>query len=157
MLEGMLTFDTIYTIDIEDSPPTNTPHLAIQTLLPTPAAVHHLGLFREPTTLSPVEYYNNLPYHRPTPSNPHNSSASELAILLDPVIATGGTSAAAIQTLKEWGVKKVVVISILGATEGVVKAAQEWPEGTEFYLAGVDEVLDAKGYITPGLGDVGDR
>ena len=53
--------------------------------------------------------------------------------------------------------KKVIVISVLGAREGVEKAAQEWPEGTEFYVAGIDEKLDGKGYIVPGLGDVGDR
>lgn len=133
---------------------------AIQTILPLPAPVHHLGLFREPTTLEPVEYYNNLPYHRPavdTPSDALNSQASELAILLDPVIATGGTSAAAIQTLKEWGVKKVIVMAVLGAVEGLKRAASEWPEGTEIWVAGVDGLLTEKGMIKPGLGDVGDR
>ncbi|CAG8956178.1 hypothetical protein HYFRA_00012095 [Hymenoscyphus fraxineus] len=133
---------------------------AIQTLLPLPVPVHHLGLFREPTTLEPVEYYNNLPYHAPaagTPSNAPNANASELAILLDPVIATGGTAAAAIQTLKEWGVKRVIVISILGALPGLEKAAGEWPEGVEIWTAGVDESINEKGMIKPGLGDVGDR
>ena len=93
--------------------------------------MHHLGLFRERTTLEPVEYYNNLPYHRPaadSPSNAPNSEASELAILLDPVIATGGTCAAAIQTLREWGVKRVIVIAVLGALPGVLRAATEWSE-----------------------------
>lgn len=133
---------------------------AVQTLLPVPVPVHHLGLFREPTTLEPVEYYNNLPYHAPaagTPSNAPNANASELAILLDPVIATGGTAAAAIQTLKEWGVKRVIVISILGALPGLEKAAGEWPEGVEIWTAGVDESINEKGMIKPGLGDVGDR
>ncbi|KAL8805212.1 MAG: hypothetical protein Q9182_002087 [Xanthomendoza sp. 2 TL-2023] len=65
---------------------------ALQTLLPDPVPVHHLGLYREPTTLQPVEYYNNLPYHRPSPQSAH----PEIAILLDPIIATGGTSVAAI-------------------------------------------------------------
>ncbi|PVH89668.1 PRTase-like protein [Cadophora sp. DSE1049] len=133
---------------------------AIQTLLPNPAPVHHLGLFREPTTLEPVEYYNNLPYHRPaanTPSDSPNSGASELAILLDPVIATGGTCAAAIQTLKEWGVKRVIVIAILGALPGLQKAANEWPEGVEIWVAGVDGEITDRGMIKPGLGDVGDR
>lgn len=132
----------------------------MQTLLPVPVPVHHLGLFREPTTLEPVEYYNNLPYHAPaagTPSNAPNANASELAILLDPVIATGGTAAAAIQTLKEWGVKRVIVISILGALPGLEKAASEWPEGVEIWTAGVDESINEKGMIKPGLGDVGDR
>jgi uracil phosphoribosyltransferase len=133
---------------------------AIQTILPIPVPVHHLGLFREPTTLSPVEYYNNLPYHRPPPSSPSsstNSSASELAILLDPVIATGGTCAAAIQTLKEWGVKRVLVIAVLGAVPGLERAANEWAEGVEIWVAGVDEGVTEKGMIKPGLGDVGDR
>jgi len=133
---------------------------AIQTILPNPVPVHHLGLFREPTTMEPVEYYNNLPYHIPaanTPSNSPNSGASELAILLDPVIATGGTCAAAIQTLREWGVKRVIVIAVLGASLGLVRAANEWPEGVEIWVAGVDAEVNEKGMINPGLGDVGDR
>jgi hypothetical protein len=133
---------------------------AIQTLLPSPVPVHHLGLFREPTTLEPVEYYNNLPYHRPamgSPSNSPNAGASELAILLDPVIATGGTCSAAIQTLREWGVKRVIVVAVLGALPGLVRAANEWPEGVQIYVAGVDEDVNDRGMIKPGLGDVGDR
>jgi hypothetical protein len=134
--------------------------IAIQTLLPNPVPVHHLGLFREPVTLQPVEYYNNLPYHVPdhgTPSNSPNTSASEIAFLLDPVIATGGTCSAAIQTLREWGVKKVIVVAVLGAVSGVVKAASEWEEGVEIWIAGIDETLNDRGMIAPGLGDVGDR
>jgi uracil phosphoribosyltransferase len=73
------------------------------------------------------------------------------------VIATGGTCAAAIQTLREWGVKKVIVIAVLGAVPGVVRAATEWEEGVEIWLAGVDESINDKGMIIPGLGDVGDR
>jgi uracil phosphoribosyltransferase len=134
--------------------------VAIQTILPEPVPVHHLGLFREPVTLEPVEYYNNLPYHKPavgSPSNSQNSDASELAILLDPVIATGGTCAAAIQTLKEWGVKRVIVVSILSAMPGLERAANEWPEGVEIWVAGIDANVNDKGMINPGLGDVGDR
>ncbi len=132
----------------------------MQTILPQPVPVHHLGLFRETTTLEPVEYYNNLPYHRPaanTPSNSANSSASELAILLDPVIATGGTCSAAIQTLREWGVMRVIVVAVLGAIPGVVRAASEWPEGVEIWIAGLDDDVNDRGMIKPGLGDVGDR
>ncbi len=73
------------------------------------------------------------------------------------MIATGGTCAAAIQTLREWGVKKVIVIAVLGAEAGVVRAATEWEEGVEIWLAGVDESINDKGMIVPGLGDVGDR
>lgn len=141
----------------------NSGNTAIQTLLPTPVAVHHLGLFREPTTLTPVEYYNNLPQHISSPTlstdpNHPDSAASSLAIILDPVIATGGTCAAAIQTLKEWGVKKIIVISVVGAVSGIENAAREWPEGCELWLAGVDaEPLTDSGMLKPGLGDVGDR
>jgi len=77
--------------------------------------------------------------------------------LLDPVIATGGTCAAAIQTLREWGVKRVIAISVLGALPGVLRAANEWPEGVEIWIAGLDEEVNDRGMIKPGLGDVGDR
>jgi uracil phosphoribosyltransferase len=126
--------------------------LAIQTLLPDPVPVHHLGLFREPVSLQPVEYYNNLPYH----STPPSSGSQHLAIILDPIIATGGTAAAAIQSLREWGVSKVVVISILGSEEGLKKALEEW-ENVEIWVGGVDGKLNQKGMIVPGVGDVGDR
>ncbi|KAJ9165570.1 PRTase-like protein [Coniochaeta hoffmannii] len=123
---------------------------ALQTLLPAPVPVHHLGLFREPTTLEPVEYYNNLPNHQGQPG-------SSLAVILDPVIATGGTCAAAIQTLREWGAKRVLVLSVVGAAKGVRRAAEEWGEGVEIWVAGVDEELTDRGMLKPGLGDVGDR
>ncbi|KAI0799206.1 uracil phosphoribosyltransferase-domain-containing protein [Xylaria sp. FL0064] len=128
---------------------------AIQTLLPAPVPVHHLGLYREPSTLEPVEYYNNLPNH--TTSGRPGAHASSLAIILDPVIATGGTCIAAIQTLKEWGVKKIVVMSVIAASEGVRRAADEWPEAVEIWVAGVDPELTPNGMLKPGLGDIGDR
>ncbi|KAF6231859.1 hypothetical protein HO173_009942 [Letharia columbiana] len=157
-----------YTYSVE----TTTPHVALvpilrsglgmlealQTLLPEPVSVHHLGLFREPTSLQPVEYYNNLPYHRPTSANPDPFPVPSIAILLDPVIATGGTSSAAIQTLLEWGVKKVVVISVLGSEQGVKRAAEEnGGESVEIWVGGVDGQINERGMIRPGLGDVGDR
>ena len=126
---------------------------AVQTLLPEPVAVHHLGLYREPTTLEPVEYYNNLPNHVAESAEP----PAGLAVILDPVIATGGTCAAAIQTLREWGARRVLVLSVLGALPGVARAAAEWPEGVDIYVAGVDEELTPGGMLKPGLGDVGDR
>jgi uracil phosphoribosyltransferase len=120
--------------------------------------VHHLGLYREPTTLHPVEYYNNLPNHLSSGSGAAGgSNASSLAIILDPVIATGGTCAAAIQTLREWGTQRIIVLSVVGAVKGVTMAAREWPEGVEIWLAGVDEELTDRGMLKPGLGDVGDR
>lgn len=133
--------------------------LAVQTILPQPVPIHHLGLFREPTTLSPVEYYNNLPNHAAGSGAgiDHSGAASRLAIVLDPVIATGGTCAAAVQTLREWGAQRVIVLSVLGAVPGVRAAAEVWPEGTEIWLAGIDPELTDRGMLKPGLGDVGDR
>lgn len=125
---------------------------ALQILLPIPTPVHHLGLFRDPISLAPVEYYNNLPSHHPAAPPP------PLAILLDPVIATGGTAIAAIQTLLEWGAEKVLVLSILGSEGGIKKAAEEGGQGAvEVWVGAVDERVDVKGMIVPGLGDVGDR
>lgn len=120
-------------------------------MLPASVPVHHLGMYREPSTLDPVEYYNNLPQHTSGPDN------GRVAIIVDPVIATGGTCAAAIQTLRESGAKKIIVLSVLGAQVGVQKAAAEWPEGTEIWVAGVDKELTDGGMLKPGLGDVGDR
>ncbi|KAI9795763.1 MAG: hypothetical protein M1833_006856 [Piccolia ochrophora] len=128
---------------------------ALQTLLPASTPIHHLGLYREPSTLQPVEYYNNLPHAQTPPSS--------LAIILDPIIATGGTATAAIQTLLEWGVRKVLVLSVLASGEGLRGAAEEWVRQgekveVEFWVGAVDEGgLNDKGMIMPGLGDVGDR
>lgn len=121
--------------------------------------VHHLGLYREPSTLHPVEYYNNLPNHVSSSSSGSSSGAGacDLAVVLDPVIATGGTCAAAIQTLREWGARRIVVLAVLGSREGATAAAGEWPEGVEIWLAGLDEELTDRGMLKPGLGDVGDR
>ncbi|KAH9228752.1 hypothetical protein K456DRAFT_1753404 [Colletotrichum gloeosporioides 23] len=128
---------------------------AVQTILPGPVPVHHLGLYREPSTLEPVEYYNNLPNH--ISADGSNPDVSSLAIILDPVIATGGTCAAAIQTLREWGVQRIIVMSVIGAAEGVKRAAGEWADATEIWIAGVDEELTPNGMLKPGVGDVGDR
>ena len=131
----------------------------MQSVLPCSVSVHHLGLFRDPLSLQPVEYYNNLPFTRPESptSAKSNPSAAYLAIVLDPVIATGGTAVAAIQSLREWGVQRVILISVLGCAAGVSAAAGEWPEATEVWIGGIDEELNDRGMIKPGLGDVGDR
>ncbi|KAF4982644.1 hypothetical protein FZEAL_1751 [Fusarium zealandicum] len=129
---------------------------AVQTMLPIPIPVHHLGMYREPSTLDPVEYYNNLPQQVPD-NQSSSSNASSLAILVDPVIATGGTCAAAIQTLREWGAKRIIVLAVIGAEDGVSRVAAEWPEGCEVWIAGVDKELTGSGMLKPGLGDVGDR
>lgn len=123
---------------------------AIQSLLPSPISVHHLGLYREKSTLQPVEYYNNLPQSQ-------SASAATTAILVDPVIATGGTAIAAIQTLREWGVSKVIVVNVITAVEGLRRAAEEWTDGTEFWVGAVDRELTDQGMIKPGVGDIGDR
>jgi len=132
---------------------------AFHSLLPEPVPVHHLGLFREKSTLQPVEYYNNLPTYVP-PAEDQNPGTYDIAIVLDPVIATGGTAEAAIQTLKECGVPKILVVSILGSAEGVIRAAQEsGGDGIEIVLGAIDAGLGGKGggMIVPGVGDIGDR
>jgi uracil phosphoribosyltransferase len=151
-------------VSLEEHSGIRIPHVsdhytALQTILPYPVSVHHLGLFRDPSSLQPIEYYNNLPFTRPNASAApeRNPSAAYLAIILDPVIATGGTAIAAIQTLKEWGVQRIILISVLGCAGGVSKAAGEWPDATEVWVGGIDEELNDRGMIRPGLGDVGDR
>ncbi|EAT76569.1 hypothetical protein HBI56_213450 [Parastagonospora nodorum] len=126
---------------------------ALSSLLPAPVPIHHLGLYREKSTLQPVEYYNNLPYHTATSNTP----IPDLAIICDPIIATGATCCAAIDTLKDWGVKRILVVSVLAAVEGLRKACEEWEEGVEVWVGGCDEGVDERGMIKPGLGDIGDR
>lgn len=128
---------------------------AVQSILPDPVPVHHLGLYREKSTLQPVEYYNNLPEHHPPSSS--DSASSDLAIVVDPVIATGATAEAAVDTLKDWGVNRVIVLSVIASKAGLERVAKTWPEGLQVWVGGMDEEVDAKGMIKPGLGDVGDR
>ncbi|EAW19187.1 uracil phosphoribosyltransferase [Aspergillus fischeri NRRL 181] len=128
---------------------------AINNLLPTTVPIYHLGLFRDKFTLQPVEYYNNLPFLRP--DSPTNSTAATLAILLDPIIATGATAEAAIQLLREWGVQRVIMLSVLGSKPGLRRAAECWSEGVEVWVGAVDEQCDERGMIVPGVGDIGDR
>ncbi|KAJ5568210.1 hypothetical protein N7450_010696 [Penicillium hetheringtonii] len=138
---------------------------ALNDLLPMAVPVYHLGLFREKMTLQPVEYYNNLPFHRSdlSPASPAsldpttNTAASTLAVLLDPIIATGATAEAAIQLLREWGVKKVIMLSVLGSQDGVKRAAEVWKDGVEVWVGAVDGQCNEKGMIVPGVGDIGDR
>ena len=125
---------------------------AVESLLPSPVSIFHLGMYREKSTLQPVEYYNNLPYHKEDVS-----AVADLAIVVDPIIATGATVCAAIETLRDWGVPRIICISILGTESGLRKAAESWPEGVEMWVGGVDAELDANGMIKPGLGDMGDR
>ncbi|GAB7328884.1 hypothetical protein MBLNU13_g00755t1 [Cladosporium sp. NU13] len=126
---------------------------ALQSLLPEPVPIHHLGMYREKTTLDPVEYYNNLPYHKVG----GESKVPDLAIVIDPIIATGSTVCAAIDTLRDWGVPRIIAISVLSSQAGLQKASEIWPQGVELWVGGVDAETDEKGMIKPGLGDVGDR
>lgn len=117
----------------------------ILTLIPS-AKVGHVGLYRDPETLEPVEYYCKMP--------PDISERNVL--LLDPMLATGGSAAAAIALLKRHGVQQIRLMNILAAPEGIARVQQEHPE-VPIYCAAVDECLNEHGYIVPGLGDAGDR
>lgn len=118
---------------------------AMLTLLPT-ARVGHIGLFRDPDTHQPVEYYNKLPL----------DIADRFVVLVDPMLATGGSAVAAIGHLKDTGVTELRMISIIGCPEGV-KAVHDAHPDVAITLAALDERLDDRAYIVPGLGDAGDR
>ena len=121
---------------------------AMLELMPT-AEVWHLGLFRDERTLRPVEYYNKLP----------DSASVDLCLILDPMLATGGSATAAIEVLKRWGAVQPVrikLVNLIAAPEGVAAVAAAHPD-VEIYCASLDRQLNDKGYIMPGLGDAGDR
>ncbi|KAK5118992.1 hypothetical protein LTR62_000203 [Meristemomyces frigidus] len=126
---------------------------AVQSLLPSPITVHHLGMYRDKSTLQAVEYYNNLPPYR----SEDDTGGMDLAIVVDPIIATGSTVCAAIDTLKDWGVPRIICLAVLVSEAGVRRAADLWPEGVEIWVAGMDAETDERGMIKPGLGDIGDR
>lgn len=114
-------------------------------LMPS-AEVWHIGLYRDEHTLQPVEYYNKLPV------DPRVS----VCMILDPMLATGGSATATADILKRWGVKKIKFVGLIGAPEGI-KAMQTAHPDIDIYLAEIDAGLNEKAYITPGLGDAGDR
>ena len=114
-------------------------------LIPT-AKVGHIGLYRDPETLKPVEYYCKLPA----------DCAEREIFVTDPMLATGGSSAAAIRMLKERGCQKIHFMCILAAPEGVAKMQEAHPD-VDLYIGALDEKLNEHGYIVPGLGDAGDR
>jgi uracil phosphoribosyltransferase len=118
---------------------------AMLELMPT-AQVWHLGLFRDERTLRPVEYYNKLP----------NSTTVDLCLILDPMLATGGSASAAIEVLKRWGAVRIKLVNLIAAPEGVEAVSRAHPD-VEIYTAALDRQLNEKGYIMPGLGDAGDR
>lgn len=120
-------------------------------LLPQ-AEVWHLGLYRDERTLQPVSYYNKLPI----------APTVELCLVLDPMLATGGSAIAAVEVLKQWGVSRIKFVGLLGAPEGITALHERHPD-VAIHVAEIDERLtgpgDAfpSGYIWPGLGDAGDR
>ena len=117
----------------------------ILALIPA-AKVGHIGLYRDPNTLEPVEYYCKLP----------SDIREREVLLLDPMLATGGSAAAAIAFIKRYGVKHIRMMNIIAAPEGVARIRREHPD-VPIYCAALDEGLNEHGYIVPGLGDAGDR
>ncbi len=110
------------------------------------AEVWHIGLFRDEETLRPVAYYNRLPVH-PTVS---------VCLILDPMLATGGSAVKTVNILKEWGAHRIKFMGLIGAPEGVERLHSAHPD-VDIHLAALDDHLNEKGYIVPGLGDAGDR
>ena len=117
----------------------------ITKLVPS-ARVGHISLYRDPQSLEPVEYYCKLP----------NDIQERDIILLDPMLATGGSSAAAITFLKKRGCKSIKLMNLIAAPEGIARVQKEHPD-VDVFVAAVDEKLNEHGYIVPGLGDAGDR
>jgi uracil phosphoribosyltransferase len=114
-------------------------------LMPS-AEVWHIGLYRDERTLEPVQYYNKLPVE-PTVS---------VCLILDPMLATGGSAVATVDILKTWGVQRIKFVGVIGAPEGIRALHEKHPE-VPIHLAAIDEKLNEHAYILPGLGDAGDR
>lgn len=114
-------------------------------LMPS-AEVWHIGLYRDERTLKPVAYYNKLPV-APTVA---------VCLILDPMLATGGSAVATVDILKNWGVTKIKFVGLIGAPEGIQRLHEAHPD-VPIHLAAMDDHLNENGYIVPGLGDAGDR
>jgi uracil phosphoribosyltransferase len=110
------------------------------------AEVWHIGLYRDERTLKPVEYYNKLP----------DAATVQVCLILDPMLATGGSSAATVDILKAWGAIRIKQVSLIAAPEGIATLNAAHPD-VEIHVAAVDRQLNERGYIMPGLGDAGDR
>jgi len=110
------------------------------------AEVWHIGLFRDERTLRPVQYYNKLPV----------APTVQVSLILDPMLATGGSAVATVEILKKWGAQRIKYVGIIGAPEGVGHLQAAHPD-VPIHLAAIDERLNEIGYIVPGLGDAGDR
>jgi uracil phosphoribosyltransferase len=114
-------------------------------LMPS-AEVWHIGLYRDEHTLKPVEYYKKVPVE----------PSVSVCLILDPMLATGGSAVATVDILKRWGVRKIKFVGILAAPQGIDNLQKHHPD-VNIYIAGIDETLNQRGYILPGLGDAGDR
>ena len=110
------------------------------------ARVGHIGLYRDPETLKPVEYYCKMP----------SDIADRMLIVVDPMLATGGSSSAALELLKQKGARSMILMCLVAAPEGIRLVNKEHPD-VPVYVAAIDDHLNDKGYIVPGLGDAGDR
>ena len=117
----------------------------VLTMLPT-AKVGHIGLYRDPETLDPVEYYCKMP----------QDIAERDILIVDPMLATGGSASAAIDCMKGYGCKSIKMMNIIAAPEGAERISREHPD-VAVYVAAMDDHLNEHGYIVPGLGDAGDR
>jgi uracil phosphoribosyltransferase len=118
---------------------------AMLELMPS-AEVWHIGLYRDERSLKPVEYYNKLP----------DAATVQVCLILDPMLATGGSSAATVDILKHWGAARIKQVSLIAAPEGVATLSAAHPD-VDIHVAAVDRALNERGYIVPGLGDAGDR
>jgi len=118
---------------------------AMLELIPT-AEVWHIGLYRDERSLKPVEYYNKLP----------DAATVQVCLILDPMLATGGSSAATVDILKHWGAARVKQVSLIAAPEGVATLSAAHPD-VDIHVGAIDRALNERGYIVPGLGDAGDR
>jgi uracil phosphoribosyltransferase len=118
---------------------------AMLELMPS-AEVWHIGLYRDERTLKPVEYYNKLP----------DAATVQLCLILDPMLATGGSAAATTDILKAWGAARIKQVSLIAAPEGIATLSAAHPD-VDIHVAAVDRALNERGYIVPGLGDAGDR
>ena len=118
---------------------------ALVDLIPS-AKIGHIGLYRDPETHEPVEYYCKLP----------EDIGNRVTFVVDPMLATGGSAVAAIDFLKKYGCKKIIMMNIIGCPEGIKRVQEAHPD-VDLYLAACDEKLNDHAYIVPGLGDAGDR
>jgi uracil phosphoribosyltransferase len=110
------------------------------------AEVWHIGLYRDHKTLEPIQYYNRLPV----------APTVDVCLILDPMLATGGSATATAQILKDWGAKRIKYVGIIAAPEGIKRLQTAHPD-VDIYLAAIDDHLNENAYIVPGLGDAGDR